>query len=344
MAKGPWFREQNKTWYVQLAGRQINLGKDKTAAFREWHRLKGNGAPLKDHPVRAVLEAHWTWLQSNRSPETWKPREKILKTFGLSIPPKLRVSQLRPFHVQAWIDKNYATNGPTRKADLIATIKTAINWGVKMGYADASPIATMEKPERQVRQEFVPFDQWQTLLDSCKPDLRDFVAVILISGARPQEMLKYEANHFDGERLTLPIQDSKGKKRSRVVHLPPLALEIVKRLAEQYPDGKLFRTKAGIPWDRNSLRCRFRALKKKMSMPKLCATTLRHSWAHHRLESGQDSLIVSKLMGHVDGRMLATRYGHIEEGQRLGEEAKKIIPLLDLGNGPNTFPNQPVES
>ena len=55
-----------------------------------------------------------------------------------------------------------------------------------------------------------------------------------------------------------------------------------------------------------------------MNMPKLCATTLRHSWAHHRLESGQDSLIVSKLMGHVDGRMLATRYGHIEEGQRLG--------------------------
>ncbi len=91
------------------------------------------------------------------------------------------------------------------------------------------------------------------------------------------------------------------------------------------------------------MRCRFRSLKKKMGMPKLCATTLRHSWAHYQLEVGQDSLIVSKLMGHVDGRMLATRYGHVEEGKRLAEEAKKIIPPLDLGSGLSTLPNQPVE-
>ncbi len=340
---GPWLRSQNQTWYAQFNGRQINLGKDKKAAFREYHRLMGSGASIKDHPVRVVLDAYWTWLQTNRAPETCKPRKRILQTFGQSIPPKLRVSQLRPFHVQSWIDKHYATNGPTRRADLIATIKTALNWGMKMGYADANPIAQMEKPQRQIRQEFVPFDQWQKLLNACKPDLRDFVAVMLVAGARAQDMLKYEAKHFDGSRLVLPIQDSKGKRRSCVVYLPPIALQIVKRLASQFPEGKLFRTRARVPWDRNSLRCRFRSLKKTMMMPKLCATTLRHSWAHHRLESGQDTLIVSKLMNHVDSRMLATRYGHIEEGRRLAEEATKITPILDLGIGPDTVQGQPAE-
>ncbi len=89
------------------------------------------------------------------------------------------------------------------------------------------------------------------------------------------------------------------------------------------------------------MNCRFKRLKRIMKMPKLCATTLRHSFAHHQLESGQDSLIVSKLLGHVDGRMLATRYGHIEEGKRLAEEARKIVPPLDLGTGTDT-PQSPV--
>ncbi len=47
-------------------------------------------------------------------------------------------------------------------------------------------------------------------------------------------------------------------------------------------------------------------------MPKLCAYTLRHSYAHWKLITGTDSHLVSKLLGHGDGRMLETRYGHVE--------------------------------
>ena len=135
---------------------------------------------------------------------------------------------------------------------------------------------------------------------------------MLDSGARPQEVCRAEARHFDREncRLVFPASESKGKKRPRVIYLPPVSLEIVNRLAK---DGPIFRTTKGTAWTRNSVNCRFKRLKRKLKMPKLCATVLRHSYAHHRLETGTDSMIVSKLMGHVDGRMLATRYGHIEQ-------------------------------
>jgi serine/threonine protein kinase len=46
-------------------------------------------------------------------------------------------------------------------------------------------------------------------------------------------------------------------------------------------------------------------------MPKLCAYTLRHSYAHWQLTTGTDAPVVSKLLGHSDGRMLETRYGHV---------------------------------
>lgn len=332
---GPWLRSQNQTWYVQLGGRQVNLGKDKRAAFAEYHRLMGSsGAVFKDHLVREILDHYWTWLQANRSPETYKPRKPILVSFGQSIPPRLRVRQLQPFHVQRWIDASYSTNGPTRRNNLITTIKTALNWAVKMGYAPSNPIAMMEKPTRNIRQEFVPVELWPKLLAGAKEDLRDFLTIILDAGARVQEMFKYEAKHFDGARLVLDIVDSKGRKESRVVNLPPVSLAIVKRLAEQYPEGKLFRTSKGIPWDRNSLRCRFRSLKRIMGMPKLCATTLRHSFAHYRLTQKQDSLTVSKLMGHKGTHMLATRYGHLEDSDFLASEASRIgFPSIVVRTG-----------
>ena len=192
----------------------------------------------------------------------------------------------------------------------------------------------MEKPTRNIRQEFVPVEQWPKLLAGAKDDLRDFLTVILDAGARVQEMFKYEAKHFDGARLVLDIVDSKGRKESRVVNLPPVSQEIVKRLAKQYPEGKLFRTSKSVEWDRNSLRCRFRKLKRIMGMPKLCATTLRHSFAHYRLTQKQDSLTVSKLMGHKGTHMLATRYGHLEDSDFLASEASRIgFPSIEVQTG-----------
>ena len=41
----PWFREQNRTWYIQLNGRQVPLGKDRQKAFERYHALlaRNNG-------------------------------------------------------------------------------------------------------------------------------------------------------------------------------------------------------------------------------------------------------------------------------------------------------------
>ena len=35
----PWYRKSTKTWYVQLDGRQVPLGKDKDEAFQKYHQL-----------------------------------------------------------------------------------------------------------------------------------------------------------------------------------------------------------------------------------------------------------------------------------------------------------------
>ena len=35
----PFYRPKRDLWYVQLNGKQINLGRDKDEAFRRYHQL-----------------------------------------------------------------------------------------------------------------------------------------------------------------------------------------------------------------------------------------------------------------------------------------------------------------
>jgi hypothetical protein len=49
----PWFRKSNKTWYVQIRGRQVNLGKNKTEAHAKYRKLMSQSG--SDMPVNDVL-------------------------------------------------------------------------------------------------------------------------------------------------------------------------------------------------------------------------------------------------------------------------------------------------
>ena len=355
----PWKRETTGTWHVQIDGKQVYLGTNKSKAWAKYNRLMaGHNGESGTATVRQILLAYMEWLKSNRAPETVASRARIIKAFGDFVPASLRAAAVKPFHVQQWIDanskvkvrrKNKTTGeirefvlrdkSPTTANTRITLIIAVFSWAKQMGYIASNPLAEMPKPERKVRQEFLPVDTWQKVLElATDQPFREFLFVMLTTGARPQEMFKFTAEHFDvnGQRLILPIEDSKGKRKSRVVYLPHEALPIVQRLAAQYPEGKLFRNRKGKAFDRNSIRCRFRRIKRELGIPGLTATTLRHSYTHWRLTSGQDSLTVAKLLGHVDTRMIATRYGHLEQNPQFMQDAANALSFpmpLDIPPG-----------
>ena len=82
-APEPWFRKQNKTWYVEIARRQINLGKDKRLATDKFRKLMADYQPAaasSRHTVRQVVEAYWEWLKRNRAESTCTRRHPILES------------------------------------------------------------------------------------------------------------------------------------------------------------------------------------------------------------------------------------------------------------------------
>lgn len=229
----PWFRSQSGTWYVQLNGKQYNLGSDKTAAFEAYHKLmleRGEGVINGTYTVRQVLAAYWDWLLKNRAPATCERRKPLLKSFGESLPATLKASELRALHVQKWVDAQDRIKSPTTARDYIALIKGVFNWAEAMGYIARNPIAKMPKPSARMRKDYLPVDAWPKILAAATDDeFHDYLIVMLSTGMRAEEIRKVEARHFDGKRFILPADETKGRKRTRVIYLPDGALATVTR-------------------------------------------------------------------------------------------------------------------
>jgi len=234
----PWKRKQDGAYYVQLNGKRIYLSKDKKTAWEKFRRIQQTGQAPSSLTARQLLDAYWKWLQANRAPETVKSREGILRSFGESVSATLKAESVRPHHVQTWIDANSKVKTPKNKrakkegketsrpiADStkntrITLIIGVFSWAKRMRYIPENPLAEMPKPTPTTRQEFVPPDLWQKVLELALDDaFRDLLKVLLETGCRVTEIMRFEAEHFTGSTLVLPIQESKGKKRSRTVFL-----------------------------------------------------------------------------------------------------------------------------
>lgn len=307
----PWFRKQNQTWYVTLNGKQHNLGRDKDQAFDKYARLLHQRHQPESN-VRRLLNRYWDWVQKNRAATTCAKMRPRLESFGGFISATLTTKQLKPHHVQDWLDARFPNANPTYRNTLITTIKGAMNWAAGLGIIESSPIAAMRKPPVKIRQEFIAAPDWPTILDAARDtDFRELLTVMFSSGCRVEEIIDMEAHHYQSGRIVFPIDESKGRRRSRVIYLPAEAQEIIERRAQT--PGFLFRNNKGNKWTSDAINCRFARMRRKLGIKRLCGTMLRHSFAHYRLTNGQDSMVVAKLMGHADGRMLATRYGHLEQ-------------------------------
>jgi len=271
----PWRRGQNGSWYVTLKGKQHNLGRDEARAKELYAQLlAGHRAAVgPEEHVRRLLDLYWDWCKTNLAETTCEVRTRHLKSFWKFIEPGLTISRLKPLHVQRWIDEKYPKAGNTYKNVLITTIKGAMAWAKGLGYIENDPIAAMKKPRCEVRQEFIALPDWPKVLGAVNHRRgKDFLVTMLSSGMRVQEIRKAEAQHLQGDRLIFDIRDSKGKRSSRVVYLPSDALEIVTRLCREFPDGPIFRTAKGVPWNKSSINCLMRRIKRKLRIPRLAAT------------------------------------------------------------------------
>jgi hypothetical protein len=202
----PFFRKQTQSWYIQLGKQQINLGKDEGAAKEKYHELmlkQQRGAAVADGTVVCILRAYWKWLQQERAATTANKRKPILESFAEWIGTKKRVWQLKPLDVQQWCSEKYGKKSSTYQYIATSVVCYAFGWAVKAGLIERSPLRGMDKPQPTVRQEFLPSDLWSKLLATPKDEeFKDWLKVMLLSGARVQEMFRNRGTALRSEGIS----------------------------------------------------------------------------------------------------------------------------------------------
>lgn len=319
----PWYRPSRGQWYVTLNGVQHNLGPDKDAAFAQYRQLLGQPGQVavSRHTVASIVDAFLDWSQKHQAERTYLRYLDYCQSFVNRFP-DLLVADMKPFHIQEWVDSHTGWGNTTKRSAVVA-MKRAFNWAEKQGRIAASPIRHAEKPAPNKREEFITKDEHDHVLSLVKDQhFRDLLVLAWETGARPQELFRLEARHVDFEnaRWLFSKGESKGKRHSRTIYLSDAALEVTHRLVKEWDEGPILRNARGRPWNAMAINCRFDRLKKPFGK-KVCLYLWRHGFAHRMLSQQVDSLVVATLMGHVDTTMLSTVYGHLMKNQKLLREA-----------------------
>lgn len=269
----PFFRKSRKLWYVQIDGKQINLGPDEELAFLKYHQLMGQPKKrpvARDDSLPFIIDAFLEWVQKHRAADTYEWYRCRLQRF-VDRYPNLLISELRPFHVENWADSY--DHAVTSRRNNLRSVKRCIKWAKQQGYIDSNPITDLEVPAAEAKEVYISPSEFEVLLGFVRNrNLMDLMEVTYVTGCRPQELLRVTAKEVDprNQRWVFSKTNSKGKKLSRVVYLPEKAMAITNRLVAMNDDGKpLFRNSKGKPWTKDSVNCGFLAVQMRMGKTKM---------------------------------------------------------------------------
>ena len=302
----PWFWERRHCWAVIIGGTRHVLGDHPASSppprkrngkwvvpadiLKRYHEVVA--APPKPHlaaepdrvTVADVFEKFLAWCQTNRTPRTYEWSRNHIQSFVNAlkarkiVPAEFPAEELRPFHVNEWVDANKVGKpgrrawGPNHCRGAIIAVQRAFTWAEKQGHLAKSPVRHIEKPPPKRREQVLTQAEFATLLANVSDEpFRDVLEFCWETGCRVQEVRLLEAEHYrpDRGRFELPPRQAKGKKRWRLIYLTPRAAEIAARLVPLHGAGPVFLNADGNPWDAQNFNCRFFRLQQRLGRERL---------------------------------------------------------------------------
>jgi integrase len=320
----PWRRIANDTWYVWVDGRQVSLGvkgkRNRNLAEQKWHEMMAVANAHDagdDNTIRTVFCTYLDYVEKNRSKKTYYDYRWFLRSFA-KLYRSLPVGELRPRHVQAWLESHPDWNDTTRWT-AISRVMACLNWASKatVGLTSRNPLRGMERPSPHSRgvEALIDDEDYDKVYRAAKPAARDVVLMLRHTGARPSEIFRATAKDFDDRSRALILAEHKSKRkvhRRRVINLDLTAYNLVRGLVQARPEGPLFRTQRGHPWTAARLARVLRQLCESLGLRKrITAYGFRHTWATEALAGGHPDADVAAALGHSSTAMLYKHYNHL---------------------------------
>jgi integrase len=299
-------------------------------------------APLRDPTVTAVCNLFLDFSQNAHAARTYEWYRDFLEDF-CAFAGKLRLSELDSSHIATWLDRHPDWKGTRRGA--ITAVKRAFNYAYTEGKIDANPLRTVKKPPAKARDRFLTREERHQIFDNYPAGdcFRDFLFALEQTGCRPGEVSMVTAEHVDLTNGIWVLDEHKTEHATgepRIVILTPEMVTLTKRLMQEHPQGPLFRDRRGAPWNRNSVRCRFRRIREKLNLgDDLVAYLYRHAVCTDLLESGAGIAQAAELLGHKGTEMIMRHYNKLRERrQHLRDQITRATRKDGGGDGTPRHP------
>jgi integrase len=317
-----WQRSSDDYWYCTHNGEKVKLSKDKAEAERAFHTLKAHGslAPGEDAAensgprpsLRYLVGLYLDEAKATKAEETYQVQRRYLTGF-CDFVGKIKAPDVRIHHVKDWLaaDKKRNTRsgkillckwGESTRALAVSTLIALFNWAIADQRLVVSPIKGIKRGHFKRRERIIPPGQQTKILNECGPELRDFLTMLSLTGARPfSEIAKLTAEGVDFDNgLILPEQHKTAKMgKPRIIVLVPEALVIVRRLADQHPTGPLFRCSTGRPWYRQLVNQSLHRAAARAGLGHYSTYDLRRSMITQALANGLSANVVAQLVGNT---------------------------------------------
>ena len=246
---------------------------------------------------------------------SWRTDETMLRIHILPVVGSQYVDQIRAEPIAALVEKMRAkkySTGTTNRAVIVLRhiFNLARKWRVP-GVTE-NPTTGINLAPDVNRERFLSLEEAQRLIVSIEQDENNVAAnaimLLLLTGARRNEITYAKWEHLDLEKRTLLVPLSKsGKPRSIALNGPAVellrAIQTNRRNSYVFPSPTTDRPSPSLyfPWQRIRVRA---------GLPDLRLHDLRHSFASFLVNRGVSLYVVQGLLGHGNTRY-TQRYAHL---------------------------------
>lgn len=287
-----------------------------------------------------------TVVKPNLRPKTVEANLSLTRTHIIPALGKIKLSQLRPDHLQNLYSQILEKGLSKRTAQFVHTIiHKSLRQGVKWGFVvnNVADLVIAPKPSRRPPSVY-DTNQVIQFLDSVKED-RFFCLFVLAvyGGFREGEVLGIHAENCQLEQGTINVihavqyQIGKGvvvtelktESSRRPVKLPAFPLKVLKDHLNQtgIKKGLLFTTASGKPINPRFLVKAFKKAISDAGLPNIRFHDLRHTSATLLLSAKVHPKVVQERLGHASITLTLNTYSHVIPSMQ-DEAAEKLDKLL----------------
>ena len=246
------------------------------------------------------------WAQTNKRPRTAVFYDVCLRQLAAQFGNR-RLSQIHPFHVEAYKSMRVKDGAPVRANRELATLKAMYNRLTKLkryeGVNPAVGIQFLEESKGKLR--FLDDDEEDRLLEACGEPLRTIALTAIYTGLRvTSELLELLWGAVDFYQNLLSHKQAATNADSEDAHV---------FLAWKGPRG-------GKPL--RSIRSALETACRKAKLSGVTPHTLRHTFASRLVMAGVDLRTVQELGGWKDLKMVE-RYAHLSREHKAGQSARQ---------------------